>query len=66
MYSNKNLSNSLFILKFSVYLEIVKLEPGELWHEDIYKLAVMDGKKGLLGYIYCDFYQRYINNHKFI
>ena len=43
---------------YNVNLEVVKLEPGETWHEDIYKLAVHDARKGLLGYIYCDFYHR--------
>lgn len=43
---------------YDVRLEVVKLDRGEAWHDDIYKLAVHDARKGLLGYIYCDFYQR--------
>lgn len=43
---------------YGVSLDVVKLEPGETWHEDIYKLAVHDANRGLLGFIYCDFYQR--------
>lgn len=31
---------------------------GEMWHEDIYKVAVKDANNTLLGYIYCDFYLR--------
>lgn len=29
-----------------------------MWHPDIYKLAVRDSSKALIGYIYCDFYLR--------
>jgi intermediate peptidase len=40
-------------------LEVSNASQGELWHEDIYKLAVIDNKTNqLLGFIYCDFYQR--------
>lgn len=35
-----------------------EFEQGEMWHKDIYKLAVKDSKNHLLGYIYCDFYLR--------
>lgn len=31
---------------------------GESWVDDIYKLAVMHETEGLLGHIYCDFYDR--------
>jgi len=43
----------------SVKLEIEKLQTGETWHEDIQKLAVIDKNNVTLGYIYCDFYQRF-------
>ncbi|CAG2062085.1 unnamed protein product, partial [Timema podura] len=34
------------------------VETGEVWAEDIYKLAVTHEEEGLLGHIYCDFYER--------
>jgi intermediate peptidase len=43
---------------YNVNMEVVPLESGESWCNDIYKLAVTDQQKNLLGYIYCDFYQR--------
>ncbi len=43
---------------YNVTLEATSFEPGETWNNDIYKLVVRDAEKGILGYIYCDFYQR--------
>ena len=44
---------------FNVNLEVQKLKAEESWHPDIYKLAVKENSNNnLLGYIYCDFYQR--------
>lgn len=43
---------------FGVRLENVEMLPGESWHQDIYKLAVIDEREGLLGHIYCDFFER--------
>ncbi|ALC41377.1 CG7791 [Drosophila busckii] len=49
-----NLLHSLY----GVRLQCSEMEPGESWHSDIYKLAVMHDEEGLLGYIYCDFFER--------
>ncbi|XP_053564479.1 mitochondrial intermediate peptidase [Bombina bombina] len=50
--------NTLFnqLLGISIFSE----EPakGEVWSEDIRKLAVVHETEGLLGYIYCDFFSR--------
>ncbi|RMC07279.1 hypothetical protein DUI87_16736 [Hirundo rustica rustica] len=50
--------NSLFsqLLGISLYAEQTKR--GEIWSEDVRKLAVVHETEGLLGYIYCDFFQR--------
>ncbi|XP_040196449.1 mitochondrial intermediate peptidase [Rana temporaria] len=50
--------NSLFnqLLGISLYSE--QPEKGEVWSEDVRKLAVVHENEGLLGYIYCDFFQR--------
>ncbi|NXC67283.1 MIPEP peptidase, partial [Anhinga anhinga] len=50
--------NNLFsrLLGISLYAEQTKR--GEVWSEDVRKLAVVHETEGLLGYIYCDFFQR--------
>ncbi|XP_068123044.1 mitochondrial intermediate peptidase [Hyperolius riggenbachi] len=50
--------NSLFnqLLGISLYSE--QPEKGEVWCEDVRKLAVVHETEGLLGYIYCDFFHR--------
>ncbi|XP_053925551.1 mitochondrial intermediate peptidase [Cuculus canorus] len=50
--------NSLFsqLLGISLYAE--QTQSGEVWSEDVRKLAVVHETEGLLGYIYCDFFQR--------
>ncbi|XP_069687069.1 mitochondrial intermediate peptidase [Periplaneta americana] len=49
-----NLMNSLY------HINLVNDEvlPGEVWSPDVYKLAVIHETEGLLGHIYCDFYER--------
>ncbi|XP_005107555.1 mitochondrial intermediate peptidase [Aplysia californica] len=51
--------NQLFQCLFAVSLHHVQMEPGEAWTEDIHKLAVVHKTEGVLGYIYCDFFERY-------
>ncbi|XP_030370553.1 mitochondrial intermediate peptidase [Scaptodrosophila lebanonensis] len=53
----EGLDNLLHAL-YGVRLENTEMEPGESWHSDIYKLAVVHEVEGLLGYIYCDFFER--------
>uniref|UniRef100_G3W277 Mitochondrial intermediate peptidase n=1 Tax=Sarcophilus harrisii TaxID=9305 RepID=G3W277_SARHA len=56
--------NLLFhqLLGISFYVE--QPEKGEVWYEDVRKLAVVHETEGLLGYIYCDFFQRADKPHQ--
>lgn len=50
--------NNLMKSLFGIRLENTELGPGESWADDIYKLTVIDQDDSLLGYIYCDFFER--------
>ncbi|KAM9319193.1 mitochondrial intermediate peptidase-like [Pholidichthys leucotaenia] len=50
--------NNLFSQLYGVSLMSEQPSAGELWSEDVRKLAVVHETEGLLGYIYCDFFQR--------
>ncbi|XP_062408789.1 mitochondrial intermediate peptidase-like [Sardina pilchardus] len=50
--------NSLFAELFGVSLMAESPSAGEVWNDDVRKLAVVHETEGLLGYIYCDFFQR--------
>ncbi|KAI5706796.1 hypothetical protein M8J75_011389 [Diaphorina citri] len=50
--------NNLFNKIYGITLQHVEANNGELWSSDVYKLAVTHEKEGLLGYIYCDFFER--------
>ncbi|KAG5326011.1 MIPEP peptidase, partial [Acromyrmex heyeri] len=43
---------------YRVKLESVPVLSGEVWANNVHKLAVIDEEEGILGYIYCDFYER--------
>ncbi|XP_060521170.1 mitochondrial intermediate peptidase [Cylas formicarius] len=50
--------NMIFQSLFGISLVNSHISPGECWYPDVYKLAVEHESEGLLGYIYCDFYER--------
>ena len=50
--------NLIFSSLFNVTLNVVQPEPGEVWAPLVYKIEVCDAEEGVLGYLYCDFYQR--------
>uniref|UniRef100_A0A672IDC6 Mitochondrial intermediate peptidase n=1 Tax=Salarias fasciatus TaxID=181472 RepID=A0A672IDC6_SALFA len=50
--------NNLFSQLYGVSLMSEHPSAGEVWNEDVRKLAVVHESEGLLGYIYCDFFHR--------
>uniref|UniRef100_A0A2H8TY01 Mitochondrial intermediate peptidase n=2 Tax=Melanaphis sacchari TaxID=742174 RepID=A0A2H8TY01_9HEMI len=50
--------NMIFNSLYNINLVFEDIKPGEGWAEQIYKLAVTHNTEGLLGYIYCDFFER--------
>ena len=50
--------NNLMQRLFGIRLENTEIGGGELWAENVYKLSVIDENTGLLGHIYCDFFER--------
>ncbi|XP_056297049.1 mitochondrial intermediate peptidase-like isoform X1 [Pseudoliparis swirei] len=56
--------NNLFSQLYGVSLVSEHASAGEVWSEDVRKLAVVHETEGLLGYIYCDFFQRQDKPHQ--
>uniref|UniRef100_A0A665U2T8 Mitochondrial intermediate peptidase n=1 Tax=Echeneis naucrates TaxID=173247 RepID=A0A665U2T8_ECHNA len=56
--------NNLFSQLYGVSLMSEHPSAGEVWSEDVRKLAVVHEKEGLLGYIYCDFFHRSNKPHQ--
>ena len=50
--------NIVFSSLYGVSLSVVEAGPGEVWEPDVQKVEVRHESEGVLGYIYCDFYQR--------
>ncbi|KAM6987943.1 mitochondrial intermediate peptidase-like [Tautogolabrus adspersus] len=50
--------NNLFSQLYGVSFMSEQPTAGEVWSEDVHKLAVVHDTEGLLGYIYCDFFHR--------
>ncbi|XP_076264935.1 mitochondrial intermediate peptidase [Rhynchophorus ferrugineus] len=50
--------NMLFQSLYGIQLINSEVQPGECWYSDVYKLSVVHETEGLLGYIYCDLYER--------
>ncbi|XP_053610840.1 mitochondrial intermediate peptidase [Plodia interpunctella] len=43
---------------YGITLKSEEMLPGESWSPDVYKLAVVHEREGLLGHMYCDLYSR--------
>ncbi|XP_062241415.1 mitochondrial intermediate peptidase-like [Platichthys flesus] len=56
--------NNLFSQLYGVSLMSEYPSAGEVWSEDVRKLAVVHETEGLLGYIYCDFFHRSNKPHQ--
>ncbi|XP_062341917.1 mitochondrial intermediate peptidase [Osmerus eperlanus] len=50
--------NGLFSQLLGVSFQTQQPMTGEVWSEDVRKLAVVHQTEGILGYIYCDFFRR--------
>lgn len=50
--------NYLLQSLYDIYLKVENVKNGEVWHTDVIKLSVWEGDGSLLGYIYCDFFER--------
>uniref|UniRef100_A0A3B4A0D6 Mitochondrial intermediate peptidase n=1 Tax=Periophthalmus magnuspinnatus TaxID=409849 RepID=A0A3B4A0D6_9GOBI len=56
--------NNLFSQLYGVSLMSEHPRAGEVWSDDVRKLAVVHETEGLLGYIYCDFFHRQDKPHQ--
>ncbi|XP_031839132.1 mitochondrial intermediate peptidase isoform X1 [Nomia melanderi] len=50
--------NTLTQALYGIRLESTEILSGEVWADNIQKLAVIDENNSVLGYIYCDFFER--------
>ena len=48
----------IFNSLYGIRLQLGTLKPGEAWCQDIYKIDVVHESEGVIGHIYCDFYDR--------
>ena len=49
---------NLFRCLFGVTMETIPTKQGEIWDDDVIKLAFVHESDGLLGYTYCDLFSR--------
>lgn len=56
--------NNVVNALYGVHFEYEYVRNGESWANNIYKLAVKHETEGLLGHIYCDFYDRAKKPHQ--
>lgn len=57
--------NIIFEELYGVRMVVDECTNGELWHDDVIKLSIIDQEsKQLLGYIYCDLFERQTKSHQ--
>lgn len=50
--------NILIQALYGIQLEYVPVLSGEVWANNVHKIVVIDENEAVLGYIYCDFFER--------
>jgi intermediate peptidase len=50
--------SKLFSRLYGISFEPAEIMPGEVWHDDVRKLEVIDEQEGKVGTIYCDLFSR--------
>ncbi|XP_003397437.2 mitochondrial intermediate peptidase [Bombus terrestris] len=50
--------NILIQALYGIRLEYIPVLSGEVWASNVHKIAVIDENEEVLGYIYCDFFER--------
>lgn len=57
--------NMIFQHLYGVRMQVDNCLNGELWHNDVIKLSIIDQETNeLLGYIYCDLFERQMKQHQ--
>lgn len=51
--------SKLFSRLYGISFRSAEIMPGEVWHEDVRKLEVIDENEGKIGTIYCDLFNRF-------
>jgi intermediate peptidase len=57
--------NLIFNELYGIRMQVDNCQAGELWHSDVIKLSIIDEDSNeLLGYIYCDLFERPMKQHQ--
>lgn len=57
--------NTIFNELYGVHMQVDTCQAGELWHNDVIKLSIIDDETSdLLGHIYCDLFERPMKQHQ--
>lgn len=57
--------NMIFNQLYGIQMQVDTCVNGELWHEDVIKLSIIDKESNtLLGYIYCDLFERQLKQQQ--
>lgn len=57
--------NTIFQRLYGIRMQVEDCKNGELWHNDVIKLSIIDEEENeLLGHIYCDLFERPMKVHQ--